>query len=368
VILTVLQNLLFPTRSGRAADQPLDPGQPVVRFSGVSRAFGDTVAVDRVDLEVAEHEIVALLGPSGCGKTTLLRLLAGFLAPDAGSVQLAGQVIAGDGVMVRPEDRHIGMVFQDFALFPHLDVATNIGFGLPRRTTDRAGRIAELVEVAGLQGLQHRHPHELSGGQQQRVALARALAPRPRVVLLDEPFSNLDAALRAQVRADVRRILTEQGMTAIVVTHDQDEALSLADRVVVMNGGRVLQSAAPQEVYRQPADSFVARFVGDSNLLRVPVAEGAATTEFGSVDLTGQRWAGHPEVQLAVRPEDILATPADHGASQVVWREFYGHDQVLHVRTPAGATLRVRTDSRSDLAPGDRCELTLIGTPVAYQV
>ncbi|CAN5133458.1 ABC transporter ATP-binding protein [soil metagenome] len=336
----------------------------VVRFDGVSRAFGSTVAVDGVDLSVGEHEIVALLGPSGCGKTTLLRLLAGFLRPDAGRILLGGEVIAGDAVNLAPEDRRIGMVFQDFALFPHMRVAANVGFGLPRRTPDRAARIAEIIAVAGLEGLEDRFPHQLSGGQQQRVALARALAPRPRVVLLDEPFSNLDAALRSQVRADVRRILTEQGMTAIVVTHDQDEALSLADRVVVMNSGRILQSDAPQVVYRQPADRFVASFVGDSNLLRAAVTAGHADTEFGPVHVNGHGAGG--SVELAVRPEDLRADPDPAGGAQVVWREFYGHDQVLHVRMPSGGVLRVRTDSRSDLAPGDSCALTLIGTPVVY--
>ena len=214
-----------------------------LRCDGLSKAFGDAAAVDDASFHVTAGTVLALLGPSGCGKTTTLRLIAGLDRPDAGTIVLGGSEVQGPDVSVPPERRRVGLVFQDYALFPHLDVRANVGFGLSRRN-GRAARVAETLELVGLSALASRMPHELSGGQQQRVALARALAPNPRVVLLDEPFSNLDAALRNDLRNDVRRVLRESGTTAVFVTHDQEEALSLADQVAVMIDGRVLQVGA----------------------------------------------------------------------------------------------------------------------------
>jgi iron(III) transport system ATP-binding protein len=223
---------------------------PAIVCADVCKSFGAVRAVDRVALRLPPGLLLALLGPSGCGKTTMLRLLAGFETPDAGTIEIGGQRVFGAGINLPPERRRVGMVFQDYALFPHLDVARNIAFGVPRGP-DRGRRIVEALRLVGLDGYQERMPHELSGGQQQRVALARALAPRPDLLLLDEPFSNLDAALRAQVRGEVRQILAAADATAIMVTHDQEEALSLADQVAVMQEGTVVQVASPFDLYQR---------------------------------------------------------------------------------------------------------------------
>ncbi len=220
-------------------------------LAGLRKSYGDVLAVASVDLEVEAGSICALLGPSGCGKTTTLRLIAGLERPDAGKIAIGERTLNGDGAFVAPERRRIGMVFQDYALFPHLDVAGNVGYGLGRKP-DR-GRVAEVLELVGLAGDAGRSVHELSGGQQQRVALARALAPTPELVLLDEPFSNLDASLRDRLRSEVRQILADAGVTALFVTHDQAEALSIADTVAVMNEGLIEQVGTPEEAYSRPA-------------------------------------------------------------------------------------------------------------------
>ena len=234
--------------------------------AGLSKAFGDSPVLVELDLEVPTGSLTAVLGPSGCGKTTLLRLLGGFEHADRGTIRLGEQVLADERTHLAPERRAIGFVPQEGALFPHLDVAANVGFGLPRAQR-RGGRVEELLELVDLAGLGGRLPHQLSGGQQQRVALARALAPEPGLVLLDEPFDALDAGLRAQVRGEVREALRAAGATALLVTHDQEEALSLADTVAVMRGGRIVQAADPQTLYRDPVDAEVAAFVGEAVLL-----------------------------------------------------------------------------------------------------
>src|SRR5918995_808938 len=258
----------------------------VVELRELTKDFGAVRAVDRVDLFVDEGEVLALLGPSGCGKTTTLRLVAGFERPDAGRVVLDGADVAGPGWFVPPERRRVGVVFQDYALFPHLTVAQNVGYGVRDRGR-RGGRVAEMLDLVGLAGEASRLPHELSGGQQQRVALARALAPDPALVLLDEPFSNLDAALRVRVRGEVRSILGEAGATAVFVTHDQEEALSLADRVAVMRAGRVLQVGEPAALYARPSDRFVATFVGDADLIPGRAQDGAVATAVGRLGVAG---------------------------------------------------------------------------------
>lgn len=243
---------------------------PPLIARGLKKSYPNTdqPAVRNLDLEVRPAEILTLLGPSACGKTTTLRMLAGLARPDAGEIRILGRVVSGQGVWEPPERRGIGMVFQDHALFPHLTVGDNVAFGLHRvARADRGRRVHQVLRLVGLQGLDGRFPHELSGGQQQRVALARALAPRPAVVLLDEPFSNLDAALRVQMREEVRRILKEHGSAAVLVTHDQKDALAISDRMAVMNEGRIEQVGTPREVYSAPRTAFVARFVGQTNLL-----------------------------------------------------------------------------------------------------
>ena len=237
---------------------------PMIELRRVAKRFGHVEAVRDADLAVQRGELLAVLGPSGCGKTTMLRLVAGFEEPDAGEVRVDDRVVAGSG-WVPPERRHVGMVFQDYALFPHLSVADNVGYGLPRR--GRVARVAEVLDLVGLGGLERRHPHELSGGQQQRVALARALAPQPAVVLLDEPWSNIDPLLRGAMRDDIARILRTAGVTVVLVTHDQEEAFSLADRIALMDAGRIAQVGTPEEMYYRPASRRVAEFVGATNFV-----------------------------------------------------------------------------------------------------
>jgi iron(III) transport system ATP-binding protein len=277
-----------------------------------------------------------LLGPSGCGKTTALRLIAGLERPDAGTVEVAGRAVGGSGTWVPPERRRIGMVFQDWALFPHLDVRGNVAFGLDGETRTRVG---ELLELARLSGLEDRMPHELSGGQQQRVALARALAPSPEVLLLDEPFSNLDAQLRTEVRSDVRRVLRSTGTTAVFVTHDQEEALSIADRMAVMIAGRIRRSGTPYEVYADPADAAVARLLGQTNLLPARITRGVAMTALGELPVPD---ATDGVAEVLVRPESLRATPDPAGQARIVDVEFYGHDQLLRCALADGTELDVR--------------------------
>jgi iron(III) transport system ATP-binding protein len=333
----------------------------VIAVRGLTRAFGRIVAVDGVDLDVLRGRTLALLGPSGCGKTTMLRLIAGFERPDAGTVDVDGRRVAGARTWVPPERRRVGMVFQDYALFPHLSVGDNIAYGLPGRRgrTERA-RVATVLELVGLAGLQGRYPHELSGGQQQRVALARALAPEPSVILLDEPFSNLDATLRVQVRTDVHGILHNAGASAVFVTHDQEEALAIADEVVVMTAGRIAQRATPEGLYHAPADRQVAAFVGDADFLPGDCEGDIVRTELGTLRLVVPL-SGSADV--LVRPEDVRLERDPGGDAMVVSREFFGHDQLLSVRIPTGRTLRARLGPITDLHPGDRCRVSL-PTPV----
>jgi iron(III) transport system ATP-binding protein len=300
----------------------------MVRLADVRKRFGKVVAVDEASLCVDRGGVIAVLGPSGCGKTTLLRLIAGFERPDAGTVEVGGRTVAGPGVLVAPEERRVGMVFQDYALFPHLTVAQNVGFGLPRRT--RAKRVPELLAAVGLDGLERRYPHELSGGQQQRVALARALAPAPELVLLDEPWSNVDPFLRETLRAEVAEIIRPLGVTAILVTHDREEAFSLADRIALMRDGTVVQEGTAEELYFAPASRWAAEFVGAANLLRGTIDRGLIRTAVGSFAANGA--SGRAEVEVLVRPELLELAPDPSGAAEVVAREFRGHDVFYRVR------------------------------------
>lgn len=299
----------------------------MIRLEGVAKRFGDVAAADEASLCVDRGEVVALLGPSGCGKTTLLRLIAGFERPDAGSVELDGRVVAGPGAWVSPEARRAGMVFQDYALFPHLTVAGNVGFGLPRR--ERRRRVPELLEIVGLEGLAHRYPHELSGGQQQRVALARTLAPAPELVLLDEPWSNVDPSLRESLRTEVVEIIRPLGVTVVLVTHDREEAFSLADRIALMRNGKVLQEGTPEELYFEPASRWAAEFVGAANVLTGRVVNGRVETTIGAFPANGA--AEQAETQVLVRPELLGLEPDAVGAAEVVGREFRGHDVFYRV-------------------------------------
>jgi iron(III) transport system ATP-binding protein len=284
-----------------------------------------------------------VLGPSGCGKTTILRLIAGLEEPDAGTIEIAGRRMAGPGASVPPERRRVGMVFQDYALFPHLTVADNVAYGL-RRDPDRDVRVRELLELVSLPDTHDRMPHELSGGMQQRVAIARALAPRPDLVLLDEPFSNLDAALRTQLRGDVREILRRAGTSAIFVTHDQDEGLTLGDRMAVLVQGRVEQVATPEVVYGEPATPFVATFVGTANLVPAECAGGVGVTRFGPVRLVGPAARHVGRALVVIRPEHLQLEeapdgPADAGGWRVVARRFTGTEILLEIVASDGLRL-----------------------------
>ena len=334
-----------------------------LRAMGLRRRFGAVTALADFTLDVEVGELCAVLGPSGSGKTTALRLIAGFERPDEGVLELFGERVAGGRMFVPPERRGVGMVFQDYALFPHLTVAENVAYGLRRGLNgrEREARIGEVLALTGLDGLGGRSVHELAGGEQQRAALARALAPRPRLLLLDEPFSNLDAALRGRVRDEVREIVRRAGITTILVTHDQEEALSIADRVAFIWRGRVEQSGTPEDIYLRPATLRVAESVGDAMVLRVAARDGHVQTAFGQHPAP----AGSERCAVVIRPEDVLL--AESGVpAEVCDREFYGHDQVLHVRVAGGAELRVRVGPGEEYGRLERVALRLRRPPLVF--
>jgi iron(III) transport system ATP-binding protein len=316
------------------------PG-PALVLEAVTKRYGSTVAVDSIDVTAAPGELITLVGPSGCGKSTTLRLVAGLERPDRGSIRIAGEVAADPHHFQAPERRRVGLVFQDHALFPHLTVVQNVAFGLnklPR--AKRQSRVGEVLELVRLGHLARRYPHELSGGEQQRVALARALAPRPAVVLMDEPFSSLDEGLRAQVRADTVAVLRETGTTGMLVTHDQTEALSVGDRVVVMRHGRVEQSDTPERVFEQPASRFVASFMGDADFLPAHVHDALLTCEIGVVS-TIPGWAQcDVDVEVVLRPHEVALTVDPRSAARVVGVEYHGAFVLHTVRLASGRTLR----------------------------
>ena len=331
--------------------------EPILEVGGLAVAYDGVPAVCGVDFELGDREIAALLGPSGCGKTTLLRAIAGFETPEAGSIRLGGQTVAGPGLWLAPEHRHVGMVFQDGALFPHLTVEENVLYGI-RKQPEAHRRVEEVLSQVGLEGLGERYPDQLSGGQQQRVALARALAPRPRIVLLDEPFANLDASLRARVRDEVRSILESASIAAVLVTHDQEEALSFADVVAVMIEGRVLQVGAPEEIYHRPASPDVAGFLGNGHLISCRVAAGRFECAFGEATCEADDGDG----LVFVRPEDLTFVRWSQGdgvAGTVVERRFYGHDVLDSVRLADGRLVDVRSLSSTTVPVGSPVRLTL---------
>lgn len=346
-----------------ALPAPASRSQAVLELDGLTKRFGDVAAVADVSLTVERGELLALLGPSGCGKTTTLRLIAGFERPDAGTVKLNGEVVAGPRTFVPPERRRIGVVFQDYALFPHLSVADNVGYGVANRAQRRL-RTSEMLDLVGLAAAAGRRPHELSGGEQQRVAIARALAPDPEVVLLDEPFSNLDATLRLRVRAEVRDILTAAGATAVFVTHDQEEALSLAGRVAVMRSGVLLQVDAGMRLYANPKQPFVATFVGDADLLPGDSEGEWVATALGRHAL--DEYVAPGAVDVVVRPEQVRLRLDGSGTAVVRQITYFGHDQVIEVRLAGGERVRSRTGVGESWHPGDRVAAQIVGPVVAF--
>ncbi|MEX0831472.1 MAG: ABC transporter ATP-binding protein [Nitriliruptoraceae bacterium] len=333
---------------------------------GVVKRFGSTVAVDGVDLDVMRGSLTSLLGPSGCGKTTMLRMIAGLLSPDAGTISIDGTVVADDHTAVPAESRRLGLVFQDYALFPHLNVGRNVGFGLTNLSRrDRHKRVHEALELVGLSLLDARLPSELSGGQQQRVALARALAPRPDLILLDEPFSNLDAAMRATVREEVRAILRAADATAIFVTHDQEEALSLTDTVAVMSEGKLHQIAAPHTLYTRPATRFVAQFVGEADVLPGQRAgRFLVDTPIGRLPTAGP--VTTQQVDVVIRPEALRLSRDVSGPASVIGLSYFGHDQLVDVELEGGHRLRARRGPRIDLERGQRVAVSVDGPVTTF--
>jgi iron(III) transport system ATP-binding protein len=337
---------------------------PVLRIDAVQISFGSMPVLLDVGLEVPEGSFTAVLGSSGSGKTTLLRTIAGFQRPDSGTVELTGRIVDDAGRHVPPERRKLGYVPQEGALFPHLTVAGNVGFGLRRRTRTTA-RVEKLLDLVGLVGLNGRYPHELSGGQQQRVALARALALEPSLVLLDEPFASLDAALRASVRADIARVLRAAGTSVVLVTHDQQEALSLADQVAVLRDGRIAQIGSPRDIYNRPVDPDMAAFLGEANLVRTTLHGANAVTALGT--LTTQHH-DHTHGIVLIRPEQIaiLADGVGGGLpATVVEQTYHGHDSMLTVRPlhDCGVdVLRVRVSGTTTFRPADEVRLSASGS------
>jgi iron(III) transport system ATP-binding protein len=346
----------------------------ILRLENVTLKFSQMTApaVARVTLALAPGDVLGLLGPSGCGKTTLLRIIAGFESPQTGTVEIAGQIVAGNGHWMPPEQRYVGMVFQDYALFPHFSVAENIAFGLRfAKARERRERVAELLALVRLTGLENRYPHELSGGQQQRVALARALAPQPKLLLLDEPLSNLDVQVRLKLREEVLEILKAKGISGIFVTHDQQEALAIADQVAVMQLGSLEQIGTPEEIYRHPTSRFVAEFVTQANFLPARRKRHLWETEIGCFTFQNQDSEDdiHPcedKGDLMIPEEDIILQPDQNGSVAIETRRFLGREYRYCLRTPSGKKLHARTPSAIALTIGTRVRLSVVGQRLKF--
>ena len=333
---------------------------PLIECRHASKRFGDTLAVDAVSFGLMPGEILSILGESGCGKTTLLRLIAGFEAVNGGAIYIRSEPASSETLHLPPERRNIGMVFQEYALFPHMSVAQNVSFGLHNASdSDRRCRAREALELVRLADLETRYPHELSGGQQQRVALARALAPRPIAMLLDEPFSNLDAALRHSLRLEVIEILRRENISAILVTHDREEAFAVADRVGVMVAGRLEQIASPADLYRAPVNPAVARMVGDCDFLPAVAHGNRAATAIGDLPFIchGAAIADGDALLVMTRPQDLEVTATSSGACRVKSLEFRGGETMAFVAAPGGAIARCVRPGYPSLSPGDSVAL-----------
>jgi iron(III) transport system ATP-binding protein len=363
------------TTTTDSTDQsPQDTAQTVLELDGVSRTYAQETAVDDLSVTVRDGELLTLLGPSGCGKTTTLRLIAGLEAPTAGTITIGEETVASAGTARPPESRDVGLVFQNFALFPHLSVAENVAFGLKDWPTDeRDRRVDELLDLVDLADHREKAPTQLSGGQQQRVALARSLAPEPDVLLLDEPFSNLDVRLRVEMREEVRRILKEAGVTAISVTHDQEEALSISDRVAIMNDGTIEQIGTPEAVFENPGSRFVASFLGRASFLPGRVRGDVVETSLGT--LSTDQLHGPVEaydgakIDVLVRPDDLEANSVDAPATNgtIVHRQYNGPDFVYRVELDTGEVVRCLHNHAETYEGGQRVAVEIVADhPLAW--
>ncbi|WP_371258168.1 ABC transporter ATP-binding protein [Thiohalocapsa sp. ML1] len=351
-----------PPAANRPAAAVEDAATSQLSVRDVSVAYGDTPVVQDISFELAPGNIGCLLGPSGCGKTTLLRAIAGFEPVSRGEIRLHGELVARPGLTRPPEQRQIGMVFQDFALFPHLTVAKNIAFGLRGQSADaQRARVAELLALIGLAGAARQYPHELSGGMQQRVALARAMAPRPRILLLDEPFSSMDTELREQLAREVRHLLKREGVTAILVTHDQFEAFAMADLIGVIGDGRVHQWGTGFSLYHEPANRFVADFVGQGALLPATVQDThQVKTELGRI--TGAAPHGLPPGSVAevlIRPDDLVYDDSSPRKATIAERAFRGAEFLYTLRLGSGAEVLCLVPSHHRHAIGEEIGVQL---------
>lgn len=330
----------------------------------VTKHYDTQCAVEDITLSAQDGQLITLLGPSGCGKTTTLRLFAGFERPTTGMIALKGQVVADDTRFIPAEKRRVGMVFQDYALFPHLNVRDNVAFGLNSPPKEKRKRADDMLDLVGLGAFADRMPYHLSGGQQQRVALARALAPQPSILLLDEPFSNLDTALRQQVRAEVRHILREHGTTAIFVTHDQEEALSLSDKIAVLFEGRLHQFGTPEQLYNTPTNLRVAGFIGEANIIPAHANGTSATSTLGKVKLLQPTQGA---VSLLLRPERVHLDFSGEGVSALVeWREYYGRNQRIGLKLADGTPLIASTDTQVLYSKGDQVRVSVFAPLLAF--
>lgn len=330
----------------------------MIECRNIAKNYGTLSAVSDISLHLREQEFISILGPSGCGKSTLLRLIAGLEAPTAGQVFLQDKEISGKKISLPPERRRFGMIFQDFALFPHLSVEGNIAFGVNGSASEKQQRVKELLKLVSLLHLTKKMPHQISGGEQQRIALARALAPRPRLILMDEPFSNLDYQLRQQLRHDIRKILKHEGVATILVTHDQVEAITFSDRVLLMHDGKLVQSGTPKEIYQQPQTLWASSFVGEANHISVEWQAPELSSPLGLLDVPEQ--IGKDTRVLMVRPEDfVLESCADAETNGVVKTvDFSGSVQTIGVELKSGETVQVSGSPHILWTPEDSVKIT----------
>ena len=352
-----------PSGKGTFQGNLFTPASSILELRHVSCAYETgRPAVQEISFAAREGEILCLLGPSGCGKTTILRAIAGFEPVRSGQLFLSGQLVSSPDVMTPTENRHVGMVFQEYALFPHLRVQDNIAFGLhhlPR--SERASRVQEMLRLTGLEGFERRYPHELSGGQQQRVALARALVQNPVVLLLDEPFSNLDPDMAGRMRQELHDLLRRTKTTTVLVTHDHDEAFAMADRIAVLNQGRLEQFDTPEMMYHMPATPFVADFVGQADFIPGTVSQGMVHTELGEFPDTIECTDG-TNVVVMIRPDDIHLVPTEGARSRVLSRQFHGSENLYTVSLPSGQIVHSSQGSTSVYQAGTTVELRVLAT------